>query len=108
LNNIGLAQLDRGDPTAALDSFRQALTVCRGQADQHGESLVLNNLGKARLALGDLAGAREELRLALAIRERIPDNYEESQLRRTLAELDARSSAGGNVHLDPAVADRAG
>jgi DNA-binding SARP family transcriptional activator/tetratricopeptide (TPR) repeat protein len=108
LNNIGLTQLELGNPAAALGSLRQALTVCRGQADQHGESLVLNNIGKARLVLGDVAGAREELRLALVIRERIPDSYEESQLRQTLAELDARSLAGENVHLDPAVADRAG
>lgn len=108
LNNIGIALLERGDHPAALDSLRQALSVCREQADQHGESLTHNNIGRARLAIGDLAGAREELRLALAIRKLVPDSHEEAAIGRSLAELEARSSERRNVHLDHAVADRAG
>ncbi|TCO53772.1 AfsR/SARP family transcriptional regulator [Actinocrispum wychmicini] len=94
LNNIGITQLEQGDPDAALTSLREALAASHGLADPHGESVTRNNIGRAWLAKGDLAAAREELRHALALRERVPDGYAEAELRRDLAELDARSRGG--------------
>jgi tetratricopeptide (TPR) repeat protein len=51
-NNVGVAQLEAGDPTKAAASFRQANEL-------RESSIHTNNLGRALLAAGQHAEARE-------------------------------------------------
>jgi CHAT domain-containing protein/Flp pilus assembly protein TadD len=73
LNQQGIQQFQTGQFEAALQSWQQALTICREIKDHPGEGKVLGNLGLAYLSLKDYVKAIEYYQQFLAIAQEIKD-----------------------------------
>lgn len=67
LNSIGLAELARRRPAAALAPLREAATIFRLLGNRASRAVVLNHLGRTYERLGDLTRGREQFELALGI-----------------------------------------
>jgi DNA-binding SARP family transcriptional activator len=67
---LGNLQAERGDLTAAVESYREGVLQARAAGDQTEEALYLNNTAYHRLLLGDLTGARASAEEGLALATR--------------------------------------
>jgi CHAT domain-containing protein/Flp pilus assembly protein TadD len=75
----GNQQLETSQFEAALQSFRQALTIYREIKNRQGEGWALGNLGIAYLNLGEYAQAIDYLKQSLAITREIHDRQNEGK-----------------------------
>lgn len=79
LGNLGLAEMDGGNPRQALQDFEQALEITRMIGDQAHEATWLGNLGNAYAALGKhhqaIAYHEQHLKLAKAVGDRRGESH---------------------------------
>ncbi|MCO6007528.1 tetratricopeptide repeat protein [Actinoallomurus purpureus] len=86
LHGLGTVHQRLGDAAAAIDFFRQAITVRREIGDSEGQAVSLYALGGVLRDTGDREAAREAFTEALAIFESLKDATA-NDVRRDLAEL---------------------
>ncbi len=72
--DTGNVHLARGDPSAAVSSYRKALTLARQRQDIDDIARWQGSLAEALIEAGHLASAEASLREAIAIREKVPDS----------------------------------
>jgi len=67
LNNLGVAHVEMGDYSKAIEYMQQSLLISREMGDKKSEASILNNLGSTYEKLGDLVRAIEFYELAIQI-----------------------------------------
>lgn len=88
MNNIGTIYRSLGDPSKALDSYKQALKISDSIQNKEAKSLVLKNIGILYfLNLHQLALAEKYLSYSLQLSEELEDHFEQSNCHNYLGEL---------------------
>ncbi|MFN2233663.1 MAG: AAA family ATPase, partial [Anaerolineales bacterium] len=77
LNNLALAQADRGDYPLAIATLQDALKACLTLGDRHLEAALRNNLADTLRADGQEESAMVQLKQAVAIFADIGQNVED-------------------------------
>jgi tetratricopeptide (TPR) repeat protein len=70
LAGLGVAQAETGQWTAARESFRSALELCRRLGESLSASNILANLGQLHAVLGQYAPALDQVAQGIALAER--------------------------------------
>ena len=108
LNLLGQNHRDQSDPSAATESFQQALMLYQSLGNRRGEVSALANLGQTAEQDGDLGQALDWFQQALPLAETIGDRATIAKLFSALGRLEREQ---GNVdeaidHYQEAVAVR--